>query len=155
MKTKNLVPIIFTILISVVVAAAFYRSGRGIESDISKVRIGIKEFKVEVAGTPLARSEGLSLRDSLGLEEGMLFLFKDSGKHGFWMKDMKFAIDIVWIQGDRIVGFKKNAQPEPEKSMFNLTTYRPPTEVDKVLEINAGLVDQYGIGVGDKVEFGN
>src|SRR3989344_9248343 len=122
MKTINLVAILITILILVVVVVAFYRSGRGIESDISKVRIGTREFKVEVAGTPLARSQGLSMRDSLGSEEGMLFLFEDLGKHGFWMKDMKFAIDIIWIQEDRIVGFKKNAQPEPDKSMFNLTT---------------------------------
>jgi len=153
MKNRNLVLIIIIVIVLAVVVAAFYRSGKGVEADISSIRIGTSQFKVEVAGTPLARSKGLSGRNFLDPGEGMLFLFESSGKYGFWMKDMKIPIDIIWIQGDRIIGFSKNVPIEPDKSMFNLKTYRPPAEVDKVLEINAGLVDKYGIGIGDRVEF--
>ena len=153
MKIGNLVLIIFSLSVLVIVVVAFYRSDRRVEADISKVVIGTSEFKVEIANTPLLRSQGLSGRDFLDPSEGMLFIFESPGKHGFWMKDMKIPIDIIWIQGDRIVGYVKNAPIEPNKSMFNLTTYRPPVEVDKVLEINGGLVDQYGIGIGQIAEF--
>ena len=152
---RKLIFSIITIVV-LVVAGGWFFGFRGRQAfRTGEVKIGDQVFKVEIADTMMGRSQGLSGREKLADDEGMFFVFDSAGSQGFWMKDMKFAIDIVWIQGDRIVGFKKNAQPEPEKSMFNLTTYRPPTEVDKVLEINAGLVDQYGIGVGDKVEFGN
>ncbi len=100
------------------------------------VKIGDREFAAEVADTPARRAKGLSGRASLPENEGMLFVFEEPGNHGFWMKDMKFAIDIIWIKGDKIVGLTENAEPEPQKSVLGLTVYYPPEPVDKVLEIN-------------------
>jgi uncharacterized membrane protein (UPF0127 family) len=71
----------------------------------------------------------------------------------FWMKDMKFPIDIIWISGKTIAGFAESVNPEPEKTIFSLTSYSPPQPVDTVLEINAGLVKQYGFQIGDQVAF--
>jgi uncharacterized protein len=140
--------IILFIVVVAVIAFAFYRSGIGGEMKTSTVKIGNHEFEVEVADTPISRAGGLSGRESLDLDKGMLFVFDSPGRPGFWMKDMNFSIDIIWI-----IGFQEKAEPQTDKSVFTLTTYYPPGEIDRVLEINAGLVERYGIKPGDKVVF--
>ena len=67
------------------------------------------------------------------------------------MKDMKFPIDIVWINGNKIVGFSEDVRPQPDSSIFGLKSYYPPEAVDRVLEVGAGIVQKYGIQVGDSV----
>jgi uncharacterized membrane protein (UPF0127 family) len=117
----------------------------------AKVTIGTTTFSVEVASTTLARVRGLSGRDGLGEGDGMFFLFSSPGSYGFWMKDMKFPIDIVWINNSSVVGFAENAAPEPGKTLWNLIIYNPPGPVDRVLEVNSGDVKKYGIKAGDNV----
>ena len=109
------------------------------------------EFMVEVADTIVSRTRGLSGRAGLKENEGMLFVFGSPDMHGFWMKDMKFPIDIVWIRGEKIVGFAENTMPEPGKSLLNLRVYYSPEPADRVLEIKAGLVEKFGLKIGDTV----
>ena len=104
-----------------------------------------------IADNAVRRAQGLSGRPSLGENEGLLFVFPSPGNNGFWMKDMKFPIDIVWISGDKIIGFSENLQPEPEKSVFSLPIFYPPGMADQVLEISAGAVAKYNLQVGDAV----
>jgi len=125
--------------------------GFGSPSKGARVRVAGKEFSVQVADMPASRTKGLSGRVSLPENGGMFFDFNAYGDYGFWMRDMNFPIDIIWIKDDSIVGFSENVLPEPGKSIFSLTTYHPPKQVDKVLEINAGLVRKYGFKVGDGV----
>ncbi|MBU6500710.1 MAG: DUF192 domain-containing protein [Patescibacteria group bacterium] len=154
--SKNLIIILLLILIFIAAAALaffhFFLSGPSKHSGVeANVEIGGTTFKSEVASTILQRTIGLSGRDSLPEGEGMLFIFNGYGNYGFWMKDMKFPIDMVWISGDKVVGFVENAMPEPDKTVFGLKVYYPPEAVDKVLEINAGDVGRYGISVGQSV----
>jgi hypothetical protein len=121
-----------------------------IRSDRS-VGAGDHVFRVELARTIIEHSRGLSGRERLGEDEGMYFIFDSPTVQGFWMKDMLFPIDIIWISGERVVGFKENAQPEPGRSIFTLPVYNSPGPVDRVLEVNAGTVAKYGIEVGDAV----
>ncbi|MCS6789079.1 MAG: DUF192 domain-containing protein, partial [Patescibacteria group bacterium] len=111
------------------------------------------KFNVELADNTVKRSKGLSGRSHLKEDEGMLFLFDNYDNYGFWMKDMKFPLDLIWIKDDKIVDISSNVLPEPQKSIFNLTVYYPKESVNKVLEINAGLSDKYGFKIGDRVEF--
>lgn len=108
-------------------------------------------FRVELAETIGERALGLSGRDGLAEHEGMFFFFDSPGDYGFWMHDMKFSIDIIWIRGNTVVGFAENAAPEFGKKDWELTIYYPPEEVDKVLELSAGSVQKFGIKVGDAV----
>ena len=117
----------------------------------SEVLVGGKSFSVEVATSAVERARGLSGRESLGDGEGMYFIFDKAGDYGFWMKDMKFPIDIIWISGGKVVGIAPNAEPEPEKPVWNLKIYYPPEPVDRVLEINSGVVDKDKIKIGDSV----
>ncbi len=113
----------------------------------NKVVLGGKEFRVEVANTMISRAKGLSGHAPLTDNEGMLFLFGESGNYGFWMKDMKFPIDIIWIDGNKITTIAPGVTPNTYPSSFY-----PDLPSDKVLEINAGTVQNLGVKVGDEVK---
>ena len=116
---------------------------------IHSVKIAGKIIKVELTLTPKEREQGLSGRKELKNDEGMLFVFEQPGKYPFWMRDMNFPIDIVWLGEDlRVVYIKKNASPEsyPE-------TFIPKKEAKYVLEIIASFSEKNNLQEGDKVEF--
>jgi uncharacterized protein len=107
-------------------------------------------FTVELASTMLQQARGLSNRPSLGASDGMLFVFSSGSTQSFWMKDMNFPLDIIWISGNTVVGFAQNAPAEPNVLAPSQIFYSP-TNTDKVLEVNAGTVAKYNIKVGDAV----
>ena len=111
-------------------------------------------IKAKVASKPDERKKGLSKQDSIPLDEGMLFVFENPGLYGIWMKDMKFAIDIIWINDDkRIIDIAENVPPEPNKKDEELTIYRPRSSAKYVLEINAGLTALNNLQISDQVNF--
>ena len=102
-----------------------------------------------VARTDTDRGLGLSGRDSLAADEGMLFIFPIDGPYGFWMKDMKFPIDIVWIDHGHIVkGVSQKVSPETYPNLFF-----PPAPIRYVLELNSGSAERFGIASGTKLVF--
>ncbi len=113
----------------------------------NKVILGGEEFQVEVANTIVSRVRGLSGHAPLGYNEGMLFLFGEPGNYGFWMKNMNFPIDIIWIEGDKITTIAPNVQLDTYPSSFY-----PDLPSDKVLEVNAGTSQDLGVKVGDEVK---
>ncbi|OGY64488.1 MAG: hypothetical protein A3I24_03920 [Candidatus Harrisonbacteria bacterium RIFCSPLOWO2_02_FULL_41_13b] len=115
---------------------------------VSKVKIGLAAFDVEVADTAFLQTKGLSGRESLPKNYGMLFIFDDLQKRSFWMKDVQFPLDFVWIRDNKVVGMVYGAEPEVGD---NLTIYESPELVDMVLEVNAGELTNYGIKIGDAV----
>lgn len=118
----------------------------------SEVKINNQTIVVDVVKTEKDRERGLAGRDSLGINEGMLFLFENPGNHGIWMKGMKFPIDIIWINGSEVVGFEKNVEPEPGVSSEELTVYYPPEAANKILELKAGRANILRIRIGDEVK---
>lgn len=120
----------------------------------STVSIGSDTYIVELATTPIEKSQGLADRDTLGTDAGMLFVFSPAEQPAFWMRDMRFSIDIVWIKNQKIIGLEKNLPvPNPKTALENLSNYPAPDLVDYVLEINAGRAANYR--VGDSVVIGN
>ncbi len=112
----------------------------------SVVKINNHKFSVEIADEPAERSKGLGERESLCGECGMLFIFPASGNYSFWMKDMKFALDFIWIAGDRVVGIDENIPPDYSGIL------KPETPVDKVLEVNAGVCEKHKIEIEDEIK---
>lgn len=111
------------------------------------VTIGDQAYTVELASTAEEQALGLSNRDDLDENSGMLFPFAPAASVSFWMKDMRFAIDIVWIANGKIVGIEKNAPaPLTGTETQALPTYRPPQPVDYVLELKAGRSHFFKIG---------
>lgn len=104
-------------------------------------------FSVEVADTPARQAQGLSGRPTLGEREGLLFVFPQAGVYNFWMKDMLFPIDIIWIGEDRrVVDLTEDARPESYPKTF---ASRVPARY--VLEVPAGTVRRENFVIGDPV----
>ena len=111
-------------------------------------------IKVKIADEPKEQQTGLADNSSLALDEGMMFVFDQSKRNTFWMKDMKFAIDIIWIDDQKkIVDIAPNVPPEPNKDEKKLTRYKPKSDAKYVLEINAGLSALHNLQIGDQVAF--
>ena len=104
-----------------------------------------KEILVDVARTYRAQMKGLSGRTSLPENEGLLFVHNRMDYQSYWMKEMLFPIDIIWIANNQVVGFVQSTQPQEPP----LTIYTSPVPVDKVLEVNAEFVQENSIKVGD------
>ena len=132
-------------------------SGRASEKkDHKLIGVSVKTLSVEaiIARTPSERKRGLSRRESLPITSGMLFIFENKGNFGFWMKDMKFPIDIIWIDEEkRIVDIAANVRVEPDKKDRELAVYKSQAEALYVLEVNAGLSALHGLSIGDQVNF--
>ena len=119
-------------------------------------QITIKDLVIQakIADEPKEREAGLADYSSLALSEGMLFVFDKSASYVFWMKDVEFAIDIIWIdENKKIVDIAPNIPPEPNKGEKDLTRYKPKSDAKYVLEINAGLSSLHNLQVGDQVAF--
>jgi uncharacterized membrane protein (UPF0127 family) len=107
-------------------------------------------LQVEVANTKASRELGLSGRPSMGNDEGMLFVFPTPGRYGFWMKDMVFPLDIIWINQEGIVVWiERNVTPESflEEKIFINTS-----DASYVLEVNAGQANRFGLFMGSKIK---
>ncbi len=102
-----------------------------------------------IAADEASRERGLSYRASLPADAGMLFVFDEPGQYGFWMKDMNFPLDMVWIGADKtVLGVTKDISSStyPE-------TFSPPSPVLYVLEINADAAARFGLATGTPVRF--
>jgi uncharacterized membrane protein (UPF0127 family) len=125
--------------------------------DRARVTIGDTVIPVEVVSSVEAINKGLANRPALEASHGMLFLFDHNAKFKFWMRGMRFPIDIVWIGEDyKIVDISENL---PVVSVFKRIIsgsprfYSPSMPARYVLEVNANFCEQQGIEVGDFVQF--
>lgn len=115
--------------------------------EISSLIINNNEFKVEVADTPEKREKGLSGREYLPEDTVLLFVFSESEKHGIWMKDMLFSIDIVWLDENYyVVDFKEDVSPETFPEAFY-----PKKKALYVVEGSVGFVEDNDVAIGDRI----
>lgn len=114
---------------------------------LNTIFINDQAIQVSVADDQAERKQGLSGVTRLNRNEGKLFIFETSDYYGFWMKDMLFPIDILWIDEDlRIVHIEENVLPSSFPASYNSAV---PARF--VLELNAFFVDTYKIQLGDRV----
>lgn len=113
--------------------------------------IGEKNYQVEVVDTPEKREKGLSGTDQVP-EQGMLFVFDQKDIQHFWMKDMKYDLDFIWMADDKVIDITENVpHPGPETVLADLPVYSPKQPASMMLEVPAGFVKQEEIHVGDVV----
>jgi uncharacterized membrane protein (UPF0127 family) len=119
----------------------------------AEIAVGGVPLTVELAYLPADTSLGLGYHEGLAPGTGMLFLFEGSAPRSFWMRGMQFCIDIVWIENGVIQGAAESVCPEPAGTAdADLTSYVSPVPVTYVLEVPAGWLDAYGLGVGTPLE---
>ncbi len=113
------------------------------------VTIDSNKIGVEIANTESSRELGLGNRNSLSAGRGMLLTFDKPGDYGFWMKDMRFNIDIIWISADKkIVTVAADVSPSSYPKAFHSTDL-----AQYVLEVNAGYAAGHNFKAGDQVKF--
>ena len=116
---------------------------------IASVKIGDINISVELADTPEKRARGLSGKKELEENGGMLFINNEPDFYSFWMKDMEFSIDIIWIDEKlAIIDITENVQPDSFPQ-----TFQPIRPAKYILEINSGWADRNNIEIGNKMWF--
>lgn len=106
-------------------------------------------ISIAIADSEEERVKGLSGQNKIGENEGMLFIFDEISRHGIWMKDMVFSIDIVWLSAAKtVIAIEKNISPDTYPKVFSSTL---PDQY--ILELKAGETDRLGIRVGDLASF--
>ena len=132
-----------------------------------QLQIGSQTLNVEIADTAAKQKLGLSYRKFIDQDKGMLFDFEKEQQTAFWMKDMNFNLDFIWINKNKIIGITPDV-PAPVKYNLSdealakseglrikdsgLLLYSPPSPVNWVLEVNAGWTKKNNISVGDDVK---
>ena len=143
-KKGILLSLLCIVLISFLGWQLFF--GKDRSAHVSReVYIDEQVFQLEVADTDEERALGLGYRDSLCATCGMLFQFPEPGMYSFWMKGMRFPLDIIWLDGNRVVFIVRAVSPS------SLELFTPPEPADAVLEVNAGLAKN--IERGDTLSF--
>ncbi|KKR48678.1 MAG: hypothetical protein UT86_C0003G0007 [Candidatus Magasanikbacteria bacterium GW2011_GWC2_40_17] len=141
--------IIGLILVLIFVLSLGYFKIREYYLPTAQIKIGGQILMVDLAQNPAAWQKGLSGRKSLAENQGMLFVFPLASRRAFWMKDMNFSIDIIWINEGKIVDIAPNLKP----SMLDpLPVYSPRLPANLVLEVAAGFSQKNELKIGDSLE---
>ncbi len=149
---KKTTAVFLAVFSFVLILSITWRPGLQVDpqiKDLKRVKIAGVILETELVLTSEEQARGLSGREDLARDKGMLFVFDHSGRYPFWMKDMNFPIDIIWIGEDRrVVHIKKDARPEsyPE-------TFMSVGDARYVLEVISGFSAENNLEVGDRVEF--
>lgn len=102
-----------------------------------------------ISSTTKDVEKGLSGQKDMPFDQGMLFVFSKPAAYGFWMKDMNFSLDFIWMTSDKtVIGVEKNVTPQTYPKVFY-----PNGEIRYVLELNSGAASNYGIATGTKLVF--
>ncbi|MEK9174698.1 MAG: DUF192 domain-containing protein [Patescibacteria group bacterium] len=148
-------PKIFSFIISLVAILAgvwWFTSQEKADyhSDLKIVRLENTELKVELAESQGARGQGLGGRKNLPSDQGMLFIFEKPDKYSFWMRDMEFPLDIIWLDENKtVVDMVKDAKPESYPSTY----FTPNKTALYVLEVNTGWAEKNNVKTGSKAFF--
>lgn len=140
-------PLIISAIILAVITGGYYY----LNPLVPKLSINKHVITYELALTPAEITQGLSGREKLPEDHGMLFVFNHKEQYTFWMKEMKFPLDMLWIEDNTVIDISKNV-PIPVPGQ-NLPLYSPKRPANRVLEVDAGTADRLGIREGDVVTY--
>lgn len=139
------------IALAIVVLVGLVAIGYAILSqrDEITIRINDRNFATRIADEPDERSRGLSGTKQLDEDQAMLFIFQSDAQHGFWMKDMNYSIDIVWLNAQqKITHIEENVSPDTYP-----TSFKPDEPSRYVLEFRAGTVERLKLVEGQTISF--
>lgn len=119
--------------------------------NLKKLQVGNVFVWVKIAKTDEQKRQGLSGVKFLAEDEGMLFVYDKPALWSFWMKDMNFPLDFIWIREGEVIDLSENVPVLDEDG--KITRIRPKQTIDQILEVNSGFIEKNNIQVGDKVNF--
>ena len=125
----------------------FFATAPFYDGELVQAQIGNSpKLELEVVTKQKSIVRGLSYRNQIG-HDGMLFVYKEPQIYRFWMKQMHFDLDIIWIRDRIVVDITHNAKA-PQPSQKNLPLYQSKAPVNMILEVEAGRAAAWGIKVG-------
>jgi len=108
------------------------------------------EFRLEIAADPAAQRQGYMFRERIPPDEGMLFVYGESGRRSFWMKNCRVALDIIWLDTEsRVIEIAHSRPPCPDTGPC--PSVEPQRLAQNVLEVAGGTARREGLAVGDRV----
>ena len=119
---------------------------------LTKAYVGNTRVFVKIARTPAELQQGLSDIKIMNSNQGMLFMFDKKARFTFWMKDMNFDLDFIWISQGNVVDITENIL-SPKANNNEINQVSPKIPVDMVLEVRSGFIKQNKINLGDKFYF--
>jgi hypothetical protein len=120
------------------------------------ITVGDTGLTVDLAIDPWEQTLGLGYRNGLEPGTGMLFINDTARNQTFWMKGMRFCLDIIWIVDGQITGAAENACPDPEGTPdADRARFQSGQPVTHILEVPAGWMAEHGYGPGTPVDFSN
>ncbi len=137
------------LLLGTVLAIVAIFVTKGNKTHIQMLSIGPHTFQVTIADTDKKRERGLSNNTTLGNDDGMYFLFSTPDSYTFWMKDMRYDLDFIYIKENKVIYIITNV-PSPAHNSGKIAIVKSPVAFDGVIEVKAGFVQKWGIDKGQK-----
>ncbi|MCA9365060.1 MAG: DUF192 domain-containing protein [Candidatus Moranbacteria bacterium] len=147
-RKKTITSVTFLVVMIIVSGTLFFnRSWTKTDNDknIATIHIGAKKYNAEIVTSQEDQKKGLGQRKDMCQDCAMVFLFEKKDTYAFWMKDMLFAIDIIWVDGDKIVDYVQEIDPK-DKRIFT-----PKEGADMAVELKAGSVREEKFSIGQTV----
>lgn len=148
-KTKSAPKLVIAVAMVLLGVALIVFGARGVTDGKVYIRTPRALIKAEVVDTEVLRKRGISGKEGLSTNQAMLLVFDKPDKHGIWMKNMKFSIDIVWLDiSKKVVSISEEVSPDSYPLV-----YKPSEPSKYVIELGAGGVQKFGIKVGQKLSW--
>jgi uncharacterized membrane protein (UPF0127 family) len=142
--------IIIGFILLLVLIVASYRSFSQTKKG-QTLSIGNKiTINIDIADTNAKRAKGYSNHAPISYNEGLLFVFPVSDFYAFWMQDMLFDLDFIYIEKGRVVHVIENV-PAPINNGGEVEYVNSPIPFSLVLEVKSGFIKKYGIKKNDAV----
>lgn len=146
-RKRNLRDVILIISLVLLAGLGFYFYNQSLTPRV-EAQIGSQKFTLEVADTPDKQAKGLMFRRELPRSEGMIFVYESERINSMWMKNTYIPLDMIFLDKDKkVVGILENVPP------LTLDSRRVDQPSKFVIELNAGMVKEVGLQVGDLVKF--
>lgn len=159
-QSRSIFPVLLAFLLSLPMAPGMaqreilppWRAELPEARQTAEITVGSTPIVVDLALTPDQQQLGLGYRNGLRQGTGMLFVFPESSERSFWMKGMRFCLDIIWIEQDQITGAAESVCPDPAGTPdAERATYQSSGPASHVLEMPGGWLRANGYGAGTQV----
>ncbi len=138
------------IVVMLLIGLFFWREQSRLKTASNTVTINKQAVNVQIADSEYLRYQGLSNQKKLCELCGMLFIFPDKKVENIVMRNMNFPLDVIYIDGNKIIKIDANILPEGENPSIIYSSELP---VDSIIEVNSSFTDKYNINVGDEIIF--
>lgn len=151
LKSRHFISLVILVVCVGMLAASIVflqKPDEALRENTAAVRLGSQKFSLDIADTDSKRMQGLSGREQLAKDQGMLFVFPIADRQCMWMKDMYVSLDMVWLDSQKeVVSIQTDIAPDTYPQQFCADN------AQYVIELPAGATQNMGLQVGEQLDF--